>query len=220
MGKKLTILGLSAGLVGGGAAGLAFTGNAGLAGAQTATTTAPADSGAANSTAQADLADKSSRLAEVLAPLVSDGTLTQAQADKVIATLKAAGPFGGDHSPGGLGRGGAGLDAAAKALGLTTDELRTRLQDGSTITEIAGETGVGLSGVKAAMLAEMKEKLAEAVADGKLTQDQADQRLANAEERINAMVNGEMPQGGHRGLDGGRPPADRPTGSSTTTTAN
>ena len=43
MGKKLAIIGLSAGLLGGGAAGLAFTGTTGIAGAQDATSTTVGD---------------------------------------------------------------------------------------------------------------------------------------------------------------------------------
>lgn len=223
MGKKLAILGLSAGLVGGGAAGLAFTGTTGIAGAQSETTTTVAEQ--PSSDANADRPDPSSRLQEALAPLVTDGTLTQDQADKVVEALKAAGPpDGGGHGRG--GRGGPGLEAAATALGLSEDDLRTELQDGSTIAEIASEKGVDLATVTDAMLAAEKEKLAEAVSSGKLTQEQADERLSGAEERITARVNGEQPEGGPGrggpGGPGGQPPADAPTDapadSSTTTT--
>ena len=193
MRKQLAIVGLGAGLLGGGAAGLAFTGGTGLASAQTETTApTPADSSTTTDTAPNDRPDRSAKLTEALAPLVSDGTLTQAQADKVVETLNAAGPLGGGHGRG--GRGGPGLEAAATALGLTADELRTELQDGSTIAEVASEKGVDLTTVTDAMLAEKKERLAEAVASGKITQEDADERLANAPERITAHVNGEIPE--------------------------
>lgn len=194
MRKQLAIVGLGAGLLGGGAAGLAFTGGTGLASAQTeTTTTAPVDSSTATENAPStDRPDLSAKLSEVLAPLVTDGTLTQAQADKVVETLNAAGPLGGGHGRG--GRGGPGLEAAATALGLTADELRTELQDGSTVAEVASEKGVDLTTVTDAMLAEKKERLAEAVASGKITQEDADERLANAPERITAHVNGEIPE--------------------------
>ena len=193
MRKQLAIVGLGAGLLGGGAAGLAFTGGTGLASAQTETTApTPADSSTTTDTAPNDRPDRSAKLTEALAPLVSDGTLTQAQADKVVETLNAAGPLGGGHGRG--GRGGPGLEAAATALGLTADELRTELQDGSTVAEVASEKGVDLTTVTDAMLAEKKERLAEAVASGKITQEDADERLANAPERITAHVNGEIPE--------------------------
>lgn len=195
MGKKLAILGLSAGLVGGGAAGLAFTGTSGLAGAQTDTTTTTADQPSGDA---ADRPDPSSRLGEALAPLVTDGTLTQEQADKVVETLTSSGTFGGGHGrgrggPGGRG-GGVGLEAAATALGLSSDDLRSELKAGTTIAEIASEKGVELSKVTAAMLAAQQTKLAEAVASGKITQEQADERLDGAEARITALVNGERPE--------------------------
>lgn len=216
MGKKLAIIGLSAGLIGGGAAGLAFTGSAGLAGAQTeTTTTAPATSSDA-----AAKPDRSARLAEVLAPLVTDGTITQAQADKVVAALDAAGPLGGGgHGRGGRG-GGPGAEAAATALGLTVEELRTELQGGKTIAEVATDKGVELSTVTDAMLAAQTEHLAEEVAAGKITQAQADERLSGAAERIAARVNGELPEGGHGGPGGrgAQPPADAPADADTTTT--
>ena len=202
MGKKLAIIGLSAGLLGGGAAGLAFTGTTGIAGAQDATSTTvaadtPAD--ASTGTADADRPDPSTKLAEALAPLVTDGTLTQAQADKVVETLKAAGPMGGGHGPGrdggGRGRGGGpGAEAAATALGMTADELRTELQGGTTIAELATEKGVELSTVTDAMLAAEQAHLAEEVTAGKITQAQADERLSGAADRITARVNGEKPE--------------------------
>ncbi len=56
--------------------------------------------------------------------------------------------------PGGGGRmGGPGLDAAAKALGMTTDELKTELQSGKTLEDIAKEKGVDFAKVQAAMQA-------------------------------------------------------------------
>ena len=218
MGKKLAIIGLSAGLLGGGAAGLAFTGTTGIAGAQDATSTTvaadtPAD--ASTGTADADRPDPSTKLAEALAPLVTDGTLTQAQADKVVETLKAAGPMGGGHGPGrdggGRGRGGGpGAEAAATALGMTADELRTELQGGTTIAELATEKGVELSTVTDAMLAAEQAHLAEEVTAGKITQAQADERLSGAADRITARVNGERPE---RPADA---PADAPADTTTT----
>jgi len=216
MGKKLAIIGLSAGLVGGGAAGLAFTGSSAVAGAQTETTTTAPDSSASGSAtpsdAPADRPDPSTRIADALAPLVTDGTLTQAQADKVVETLKAAGPMGGGHGPGRGGRGGGpGIDAAATALGMTEDELRTELQDGSTIAQVAEEKGVDLTTVTDAMLAAEKEHLAADVTAGKITQAQADERLAGAADRITARVNGEKPERPADAPDAAEAPADAPT---------
>ena len=226
MGKKLAIIGLSAGLVGGGTAGLAFTGSTGIASAQTETTTTAPATSSSTAGAPTDRPDPSARLSETLAPLVTDGTITQAQADKVIEALKAAGPMGGGgHGRGGRG-GGPGAEAAATALGMTADELRAELQGGTTIAAVATEKGVELSKVTDAMLAAEKEHLAADVTSGKITQAQADERLTGAADRITAVVNGERPtggpgggrDGGPDGGPGGQPPA-APADSTTTTTA-
>jgi hypothetical protein len=103
--------------------------------------------------------------------------------------------------------GGRGLDAAAEAIGIDVDDLRTALRDGQTIAEVAAANGVDAQTVIDAMLADLGEKLAEQVAAGDLTQEEADERLAGAEAKITAHVNGEAPAR----PEGGRPPrGERP----------
>lgn len=217
MRKQLAILGLSAGLVGGGAAGFALTSTTGLAGAQTETTTTVVD----GATTDQERPDPSTHLADALAPLVSDGTITQAQADKVIEALKAAGPpdggRGGHGGPGGR-HGGPGLDAAATALGVTADELRTELESGKTLADVAGEKGVAVDTLVQALVDAETAKINEAVTAGRMTQEQADERLADLETRVTARVNGEMPEGGPGRGPGGEPPADAPAAPSDSTT--
>lgn len=218
MRKTLAIIGLTAGLAGGGVAGMAFTG---AAGAQTdTTTTTTADQPASGNTA--DRPDPGARFTEALAGLVTDGTITQDQSDKVVEALEAAGPPDGGHGHGGghgrEGRGGPGSEAAATALGLSADELRTELQSGSTIADVAKEKNVDLQKVIDAMVKAEEEHLAAEVASGRHTQAEADERLATATERITARVNGEAPEGGMGG-PGGQPPVDAPADATTTTAA-
>jgi hypothetical protein len=72
----------------------------------------------------------------------------------------------------------AALEAAAKVLGMTADELSTQLWGGKTLAELADEAGVDLQDVRdaveAAQLAAMRDAIAQAVEDGSLTQAQAD----------------------------------------------
>ena len=101
----------------------------------------------------------------------------------------------------------ANLDAAATALGMTTEELRTELRAGTSLATIAGEQGVEVGKVVSALVADAKARLAQAVTDGKLTQAQADERSANLEARITDLVNRTPPagfpmKGGHRGGPG------------------
>lgn len=196
MNRKLVSTGLVAGLVAGTGAGLILQ-QTGLAGASNVVSAVAVDDAASTDTASTDTRpDRSERLTEVLQPLVDDGTLTAAQMEAVIAALDAAGPMGGGGPGHGHGRGGFGLEAAATALGMTTDELRTALQDGSTIAEVATAQGVDVQTVIDALVAEATTRLAEKVADGELTQAEADERIAELTTRITEQVNSAMPMRG------------------------
>jgi hypothetical protein len=113
-------------------------------------------------------------------------------------------PGQGGPGPRGFGR-GLGLEAAAEAIGIEATALREALGSGQTLAEVAEANGVAIADVVAAMVADAEEHLAEAVADGRLTQEEADERAAELEERITALVDGELPArgpgrpGGHRG---------------------
>jgi polyhydroxyalkanoate synthesis regulator phasin len=209
MKKSVVAAGLTAGLIGGGAAGV-ILGSGGVSGAQETATTTTAPAAGTEEGVRGDRPDPSAKLGETLAPLVADGTITQAQADKVVETLLAARPEGGPggrgHGPGGGRFGG---EAAATALGITVDELRTALREGSTIAEVAQEKGIDVQVVIDAIVAERTEQIAAAVADGKLTQEQADERLADLEAKVTERVNQALPEGG-RGGRGGPPPEDAP----------
>jgi len=86
-------------------------------------------------------------------------------------------PGDGPGSHGGRGLPQAELEAAAKALGMTSDELSTALKDGKTLEELATSAGVDLQTVQDAMKAardtEMRTRIQEAVTDGTMTQDKA-----------------------------------------------
>ena len=105
MNRKLTAVGLTAGLIAGAGAGLILemSGSAGAT-SQTAAVFEPdEDQPVAGSDTTDERPDPTERLQEVLQPLVDDNTITQAQADAVIEALQSANPKGG---PGGPGRPG------------------------------------------------------------------------------------------------------------------
>ena len=77
-----------------------------------------------------------------------------------------------------------GADAAAKALGLTSAQLRAELRSGKDLKAIAAEKGVPYATVTAAALAPVKARLDAAVAAGKLTQARADKILAKLEKSL------------------------------------
>ena len=146
------------------------------------------------------------RITEALSGLVSDGSITQEQADEVVSALDEAGI---GHRDGHRGF-GPSLSAAATALGMTEDELRTALQtDGTTLADVAGDQGVEVDALVDALVTAQQERIAAAVEDGRITQEQADERLADLEERVTERVNSEASVGGpghgFRGDGGDRP---------------
>lgn len=74
--------------------------------------------------------------------------------------------------------GGPGMARVATVLGLTTDELTTRLRNGETLVDIAAAQGVGTDSVIDALCAPYADHLNIQVQYGYMTQDEADQAIA------------------------------------------
>ncbi len=82
------------------------------------------------------------------------------------------------------GGGGSGLIAAtASVTGLTEEAIRTALQSGQTLTQIAEANGETAAAVIAAARTALETRLAQSVTDGKLTQAEADAKLAAFDSR-------------------------------------
>lgn len=92
---------------------------------------------------------------------------------------------GGGRGGGGRGLGLVGLQAAAEALNMTTDELINALRSGRTLEELATGAGVKLQDVQDAITAaheeEIRTRIEQAVADGTMTQEKADWLLEGLE---------------------------------------
>ena len=97
---------------------------------------------------------------------------------KVQRPLRGAGP-GRAH----------GLDAAATYLGLTADELRTQLQSGKTLAQVAAAQGQSVSGLEGALVADAKSHLDAAVSAGDITADQARAMLDELTAHVDDLVN-------------------------------
>jgi polyhydroxyalkanoate synthesis regulator phasin len=135
---------------------------------------------------------------------VAAGRMTKAQADELKERIDE------NEYPllGGLGRGGHGgfghghgghfaiLETAASYLGMTEAELREELQD-KTLAEVAKEQGKTAAGLVQQLVATQTKRIDEAVADGKLTDEQATELKTGLAERMEALVNGDLH--GHRG---------------------
>jgi hypothetical protein len=125
---------------------------------------------------------------------VAAGRLTREQGEALKARIAAGDVpflFGGFHH-GPFGH-FLQLDAAASYLGLTEAQLRNELARGKTLAQIAEDRGKSVDGLVDAMAAEVKARLDDAVAAGRLTRSQADQILRDVEQRITDRVNGRAP---------------------------
>ena len=197
--------------------GAGFTlGSPNLVGAQTAsssTTTATTSTSALATTDPAKPAARFNPVDDALAKLVKDGTINQTQAEAVKKAIQDARPAGGSggrgHGPR-AGLGGFGLtegksvvDAAAKALGITSDDLMQQVMSGTTVAKIAESKNVPLNTVVDAAVKEITSKIDAAVTAGKMTQAEADKIKANLTQTVTDFANGKMPFG-HRGMPGGK----------------
>lgn len=87
-------------------------------------------------------------------------------------------------------RGGCNLETAAAAIGIDEADLEAALENGDTIADVAEANGVDVDDVIDAMVDAKADRLTEKVEAGRITQDEADERLANAEDKIGNRVNG------------------------------
>lgn len=212
MNKRLAGTGLAIGLLAGAGAGfvLEMAGSAGASSGAAVAVRAAAANATTDSTVPTDTAvpanpsaptpavrpDPTSELQKVLQPLIDDGTITQAQADKVIAALAAARPVGG-HKMFGRGRfGGFGLDAVATTLGITAADVRTALEGGQSLAALAVSKGKTAQDVIDAIVKEATAKINADVTAKNLTQADADKILADLTTRVTEFVNNTPPAGG------------------------
>jgi hypothetical protein len=137
---------------------------------------------------------------------VKDGKLTQAQADALKQRRQQEGRVlgipgghpgfapGGPGGPGGPGFGGmrgpfgAGLDAAAGALGMTRAELLQQLRAGKSIADVAKAKGKSTDDVKAAIKAAVTKQLDADVNAGRITADQRQHVLGELDEHLDDLV--------------------------------
>jgi len=128
-------------------------------------------------------------LITVIGVVAAGAAFAQTAAPTPAPNAAPATPFGGRGMERGFGLGGPGswadFDAMAAALNLTPTQLFEALHSGKTLDAIAKEQGVDLAKVQeathAARTKAMKDKIAQAVKDGKITQQQGDWLLQGLE---------------------------------------
>ncbi len=147
---------------------------------------------------------------EIVDEQVAAGIITEERAAEIREAIEAGnypiGPgFGGGrhHHGGGPGFGIGGPDLAT-FLGIDEATLREAMMSGSTLAEVAEANGSSRDELKAFLTDEFSAALAERVAAGDLTQEEADEKLANFTETLDERIDGEFRGGpGPRGPRGG-----------------
>jgi hypothetical protein len=139
-------------------------------------------------------------MAATLAALVAKGTITQAQADAILAAANAAKvaadalkPVKADHA--------ARLALISTTIGIDSATVQKRLAAGETLAVIAGAKKDALI---AALVADETKRIDTAVTAGKLTAAQATALKANLTAHVTEEVNSTRPLGGKGGDKGDR----------------
>jgi ElaB/YqjD/DUF883 family membrane-anchored ribosome-binding protein len=128
--------------------------------------------------------------------------ITQARSDAGL-------PANGQGFPGGFGRGGRGprggfgldLNAAATAIGITPQQLRSELP-GKSLAQVAQAHGKSATDVATALKNAANQRIDQAVSAGRLTADQANTRKQEAAQHIDQFVNQVLPERGPGGRFG------------------
>jgi hypothetical protein len=154
---------------------------------------------------------------------VKDGKIDQDRANRMIQAIQSGQGMMHPGGPAGQGqrqgrpemRGGAML--AASALGLTPEQLRTEMQGGQSLAQVAQAHGVSRDDLKTKLIAAQKARLDQAVANGQLTADQEQQVssrfAANLDKMIDFVPGQGTPDQGPRGPRGPRGGPNAPAAS-------
>lgn len=169
----------------------AFALNAVLpAGATNSTVTQTASGGATDSSSSCT--GPRATFKNVLDGLRQDGTITQDQEDKIIQAFKDA-AANGEHLGGRHPRARQVLkgmvETAAGTIGISPSDLVTELKNGKSVADVANEHNVDPSSVVQAIVDAGNARVDQAVANGKLTQEQGDKIKSHLSDAATKFVN-------------------------------
>ena len=182
-----------------GAAALLSAAGAGAAVAASKDSSPSSESKAVIDDAAKQLGISSSKLSDALKKALNDrldaavaaGRITKAEGDALKQRI-ASSDFplvGGLHR--GFGHFGfGGLEAAAGYIGVTEAQLRTELEGGKSLAQVATAHGKSVEGLVNTLFADAKSKLDDAVSAGRLTTSQETEMLNGLKDRITNKVNG------------------------------
>lgn len=133
---------------------------------------------------------------EIVDEKVAEGLLTPDQGERLKERIEEGNPLGprAFHR---IGEGGRHhypwllpLHSLATVLGIEPQDLVSELKEGKTPAQLAEEQGMTRDELTAALLDEARGKLDEQIADGNLTETQADAIFESVENNIDRFVDG------------------------------
>jgi hypothetical protein len=134
---------------------------------------------------------------------VAESRLTQEQADELIASLETVFTDAvNGELPAHAGRPIQRLVArglarqVAEATGLEISDVMEQFQAGSTLADILTANGVDVDTFTQDVLSRASERLAQAVANERITQEEADEMIAHLTERLPELLNTSRPAEG------------------------
>jgi len=141
---------------------------------------------------------------------VAAGRIPQDRANQMIQAIQSGQGFMHPGGPGGQGQPGAGEQGrgprggmeAANAVGIPPEQLRTEMQAGKSLAQVADAHGVKRDDLKTRLTTARKAQLDQAVANQRITTDQAQQIMARFTANLDRMIDfvpGQGGQGGPRG---------------------
>ncbi len=128
------------------------------------------------------------------------GTIDASKADQAKQKLRDfANRFVNEAKPtNGSGRGYGlrkdAVQAGAKEIGVSTDDLKQALKDGKTVAQVAKDHDKSVDDVVNAIVKEAKSDIDQAVKDGKLDSRRADELESKLPDHVKLFVNGERKQ--------------------------
>jgi hypothetical protein len=181
MGKRLAAV-TAAVVIAGGGLTVAAINPLQVAGANSAPT-------ATSTPAPKSKAEHHGALAKALASLVKDGTLTQAQADKVASTVKADTKAGHkDRKVDRKARRTEIVALVAKTIGSTPEQVRAGVKGGTSIAAQAQAKGVTRQTVSDALTKAFNDRIDAAVAAGKIPAQRAEKAKARIPQAVTRIL--------------------------------
>jgi hypothetical protein len=80
------------------------------------------------------------------------------------------------------------FEAAAKVIGIDQSELRSSLQNGQSLAQIAEANGIGRGELASGMASELRARIQTALAEGTITQEMATRMIERLDERIEHLI--------------------------------